>query len=325
MLWLNENDISKCLNEKSLICSVKRGFQVLDPGSIEPKRIKVDLGLIHDAPKDAQAMILVPGAVPGIPAYTVKVHAKYPNNPSFGLPAIQGVIQLFDSKTGKLLALLDSPVVTAHRTAAAGAVAVDVLAKDNATTVAMIGAGVQGEVHFRYLQHIRNVNMVNVYDLKESTAIGYAQRRRQEGITCNVCSSVEEAVRDVDIIICATWAKEPLIFLDMVKPGVHITTLGPDTAGKVEVAEDVILNSTFVCDHQQMAFTMGALSTFHPDVHCQRVSTLTEVLNGRAKGRESNVDLTVFGAVGLPFQDLIAAWDIYNTATSLGIGQRLPD
>ncbi|GEO27805.1 hypothetical protein AAC03nite_35900 [Alicyclobacillus acidoterrestris] len=199
----------------------------------------------------------------------------------------------------------------------------DALAKENATTVAIIGAGFQGEMQFRYLQHVRNINMVNVYDTTESVAIEYVRRRKQEGITCNAFSSVEEAVRGADIIICATWSKEPIIFSHMVKPGVHITTLGPDTAGKVEVAEDVILNSTFVCDHRQMAFTMGALNTFNWDEHHQSVSTLTDVLNGRVNGRVSSDEITVYGAVGLPFQDLAAAWDIYNTATSLGIGQWL--
>ncbi|GEO27806.1 hypothetical protein AAC03nite_35910 [Alicyclobacillus acidoterrestris] len=98
MLWLNAKDISKCVNEKSLIDSIKHGFQSLDTDSTEPKRIKADLSSVHHAPKDAHAMILVPGAVPGIPAYTVKVHAKYPNNPSVGVPAIQGVIQLLIQK-----------------------------------------------------------------------------------------------------------------------------------------------------------------------------------------------------------------------------------
>ncbi len=87
-------------------------------------------------------MILVPGVVPGISAYTVKVHAKYPENPRQGLPAIQGVIQLFDARNGQLLAVLDSPIVTAHRTAAAAVVATDVLARKDSRKVAVIGAGV---------------------------------------------------------------------------------------------------------------------------------------------------------------------------------------
>ncbi|GMA63025.1 ornithine cyclodeaminase family protein [Alicyclobacillus fastidiosus] len=323
MLWLNEKDISKCVNEKSLIGSIKCGFQSLDADRTEPKRIKADLTSIHDAPKDAQAMILVPGTVPGIPAYTVKVHAKYPNNPSNGLPAIQGVIQLFNSMTGELLAILDSPLVTGHRTAAAGAVAADALAKENASTVAIIGAGFQGEIQFRYLKHVRQINVVHVYDLRESVATEYAKRRRKEGITCNVVSSVEEAVKAADIVVCATWAKEPFLLSRMIKPGTHITTLGPDTAGKVEVAEEVILNSTFVCDNQQMAFTMGALNTFNVDVGFQSVPTLTDVLNGKSNGRLTSEEITVFGSVGLPFQDLVASWNIYNTAISLGIGQRL--
>lgn len=133
---------------------------MFDPDAINAQRIRTDLSSIHLAPNNAEAMILVPGAMTEIPAYTVKVHAKYPNNPLGGLPSIQGVIQLFDSGTGALLAIIDSPIVTGHRTAAANAVAVDELAREDATTVAIIGAGFQGEMQFRYLRHIRSIDTV---------------------------------------------------------------------------------------------------------------------------------------------------------------------
>jgi ornithine cyclodeaminase len=251
----------------------------------------------------------------------VKVHTKYPNNPKRGLPAIQGVIQLFDSSCGKLLALIDSPLLTAHRTAAAGAVAADVLARRNAEAAAIIGAGLQGEMQFQYLTRVRDIRKVYVYDVKAEAAIEFSERRIQEGFHCEVATSVREAVCNADIVVAATWSREPLLFSDMVRPGTHITTLGPDSPGKVEAAEELVRKSTFVCDDRELAVKMGALNTVR-NVDFPLV-TLSEVLRGDATGRSSDADITIYGGVGLPFQDLVAAWEVYQTAMELGLGQPL--
>jgi ornithine cyclodeaminase/alanine dehydrogenase-like protein (mu-crystallin family) len=284
-------------------------------------RVRAELSGVTGVPREAESMILLPGSVPGIPAYTVKVHAKYPDNPERGMPAIQGVIQLFDASCGKLLAVIDSPLLTAHRTAAVGAVAADVLARKSAESVAIVGAGVQGEMQFQYLTHVRNIHKVYVYDIRTEAAMGFYKRRIQEGFDCMVAASVREAVRGADIVILATWSREPFLFSHMVRPGTHITTLGPDAPGKVEVAEDLVRQSIFVCDDRELTVQMGALNTFQ-DLQFP-YATLTEVLRGESQGRCNETDITIFGGVGLPFQDLVAAWEVYHTALELGVGQAL--
>lgn len=320
-LWLNQSDVEKCIHEQSINEAVKAAFKVLDENRTVPLRIRAELSSICDAPSGAEAMILVPGAINGIPAYTVKVHSKYPNNIINSLPAIQGLIHLFDSHTGSLIAIIDSPLLTSHRTAATGAVAADALARKNATSVAIIGAGAQGEMQFRYLKFVRTITDIYVFDVCDLASSQYAERRRKEGFKCHVMSSLEDAIKQADIVVSATWSMEPFIFQDMVRNGTHITTLGPDSPGKVEVAEEVIRHSKFVCDHKGMAISIGALNTFQNTSFS--FTSLTEVLQGRESGRSTDDEITVFGGVGLPFQDLVAVWDIYHRAQELGIGQRL--
>lgn len=139
--------------------------------------------------------IIAPGALPSLPAFTVKVHAKYPSNPAKGRPGIQGVIHLLDVATGELLALIDSPQLTAHRTAAAGAVAADVLARHDANSVAIVGAGVQGEMQFAYLTHVWHIDRIWAFDVNPEAAHLYAKRRQAEGYRCEMTTTVEKAVQ----------------------------------------------------------------------------------------------------------------------------------
>jgi ornithine cyclodeaminase/alanine dehydrogenase-like protein (mu-crystallin family) len=117
-------------------------------------------------------MVLVPGLVRGIPAYTVKVRAKFPGRD----PAIRGVLHLYDLETGGLLAVMDSGHLTAERTGLAGAVAADVLARPEAESAAIVGA--QGEAQLRCLALVRLLRRVSVYDASPGRAGGLAKRMR---------------------------------------------------------------------------------------------------------------------------------------------------
>jgi ornithine cyclodeaminase/alanine dehydrogenase-like protein (mu-crystallin family) len=324
-LWLSHEDVLSCIDELQLIQEMRQAFYAISQqhrdGATKPQRIRTELSFVESAPGHASTMILVPGVVPGISAYTVKVHTKYPENPKRGLPAIQGVIQLFDARNGQLLAVMDSPAVTAHRTAAAAVVATDVLARKDSHKLGVIGAGVQGQIQLHYLRHVREISSVSVYDIHVEQAEQYALQRRREGIDCKVASSVREAVEHADIVIAATWSRRPILFPDMVRPGTHITTLGADEPGKVEVAEELIRQGRFFCDDKELAQEMGALNTF-PDRSQLKIRTVGQVLID-GDGRRSDSEITIFGGVGLPFQDLVGAWHVYQRALALGLGQHL--
>src|SRR2546427_5117498 len=138
-LILNRAEIEALVSPHEALESMRDGFRLYSMQRTVPA-LRVPSPLPAPAPSDASAMILVPGVVSGIPAYTVKVQAKHPGRD----PAIQGVIILSSLETGATLAILESGFLTALRTGLAGAIGADVLARPDVRTVAIVGAGVQG-------------------------------------------------------------------------------------------------------------------------------------------------------------------------------------
>ena len=264
------------------------------------------------------ATVLFPGSVPGLPAYTVKVHAKFPEQ----RPAIRGVVCLHETGTGRLLAIMDSTYLTAMRTGIAGALAADVLARPDADTVAVVGAGVQGSFQLRALARMRRLRRVSVYDTAPDRATAFARRMAPElSLPIGVAGAVSEAVRDAGVVLAATWATTPFVLPGMLAPGTHVTTLGPDEPGKAEVSAEVVRTSLFICDDRQLAVDVGALRGVGLGAEAI-AAELGDVLAGSHPGRTSPEQTTVYGGVGLAFQDAVAAWHVYEKATAAGTGQR---
>lgn len=257
-------------------------------------------------------MIVFPGLVPGIPAYTVKINAKLPE----ATPSVRGLISLHDLETGALLAVMDSIAITAIRTGLIGGVAADVLARRSISTVAMIGAGTQGREQLRALRLVRSFGRVRIYDTNTSRAEALARELADIGANFTVAASVREAVKDADVVITATWARQAIVTRDMIAPGTHVTAVGADEPGKAELDRALIAASRFVADDAELAVEMGALAGVglgRDAVHC----TLGDALNGTPV-RTSDDDVTVFGSVGLPCQDLPPAWMVYQKARAAG-------
>ena len=256
--------------------------------------------------KPHSVMIVFPGLVPGIPAYTVKVNAKLPES----VPSVRGLLSLHDLQTGALLAVMDSIAITAIRTGLVGGLAADILARKSIDTVAMIGAGTQGREQLRALRLVRSFTNVRVFDTTPAHADALARDLADLGAAFTVAPSVKAAVKDADVVITATWAKQAIVTRDMIAPGTHLTAIGADEPGKAELDRALIAASKFVADDADLAVEMGALAGVglgRDAVHC----TLGEALNGTPV-RTSDADITVFGSVGLPCQDLPAAWMVYQ-------------
>jgi ornithine cyclodeaminase/alanine dehydrogenase-like protein (mu-crystallin family) len=257
-------------------------------------------------------MIVFPGLVPGIPAYTVKVNAKLPAS----TPSVRGLLALHDLETGELLAVMDSIAITKIRTALVGALAARALARESIESVAVIGAGVQGRAQLRALSMVRSVRSVRVYDSRPDRARALVDELRTElGATLSVERDVERAVADADVVITATWAKAPVVASRMIAPGTHITAVGADEPGKAELDAELIKRSRFVCDDPDLAVEMGALAGVGLGSEAIHAS-LGEVLGGTKPGRTNEDQITIFGSVGLPCQDLPAAWMAYQNARS---------
>jgi len=316
ILILTAADIRDLLDPRELLPELREAFAKYSTQRTVPAR-RFPVVLPETAATGAGGMVLAPGIIPGVPAYTVKVNAKFPD----AVPAIKGVILLHDMTSGDLLAILDSSHITAVRTGLAGAIAADVLARKDASRVAIIGAGTQGHVQLRSLALVREISAVSVFDTIPGTAEHYAAEDHA-GISCEIrlASSVGEAVERADIIITCTWATEPFLFDGMVAPGTHITTLGPDSPGEAEVDAGLIRKSLFVCDDRDLAIEMGAIGGVGlgaDAIHAE----IGEVIAGTKIGRSSADQITIFGSVGLAFQDLAASWLVYGKAREANLGR----
>jgi ornithine cyclodeaminase len=255
-----------------------------------PQRVRVPVT------PDVTAMILLPGLAPGIPAYTVKVHAKNPSR----TPAITGVICLHDLKTGDLLALIDSAPLTALRTGLGGALGAHLLARPEARHVTVIGAGAQGRAQLEALAALRPIESVLVRDTDPAAEQRFVAWAEGLGIAASAAgTATSETTSPGQIVLMATWSREPV--LHRVAPGTHVTSLGFDEPGKVELAQQVLDEALVVVDDPELA-------------HVVADTTIGAVLRGEHAGRTGADQVTVYSPVGLPMQDLVIAWHVYRNA-----------
>lgn len=317
-LVLTRSEVADLLEPKSLLGALRDAFIAYSTGrTVEAMRIPLVLP-DSGAAAGASGMLLAPGLVPGIPAYSVKVHAKFPGQ----RPAIRGVLVLHDLASGAPLALIESSHLTALRTGLAGALGAEALSLPTARTVAIIGAGAQGRSHLAALQLVRSIDVVRVFDPDSEAAQRFALDPCCSGLRVALTASLEEALDEADLIATATWARKPFLFKRHLRPGMHITTLGPDEPGKCEVAADALKVAVVIVDDRRLAVEMGAVggARLGPEViHAE----LGEVLAGKHSGRTDAAQITVFASVGLAFQDLAAGWLAYTLARRHGIGRSI--
>jgi ornithine cyclodeaminase/alanine dehydrogenase-like protein (mu-crystallin family) len=215
---------------------------------------------------------------------------------------------------------MESGFLTALRTGLAGAIGADVLARRDARTVAIVGAGAQGILQLEMLLLVRPITRARVYDISAGRAREFAARNNSRlGIEIEPADNLDTAIRDADIVVTATWATAPFLHPDMIRLGTHVTTLGADQPGKAEVSADLLRSSLFVCDDRDLAVTMGAAGG--AGVGAEVIDAeLGEVIAGVHPGRAEPDEITIFGSVGLAFQDLVVAWLAYQEALKRGIG-----
>jgi ornithine cyclodeaminase len=304
-LLLTRSDIERHLDLPAILTNLEAGFR--EPPEIDGLRVRSDL------PAPGTATALLPGLLPGIPAYTVKVNAKFPS----ATPALRGLVCLHDLTDGSLLAVLDSATLTAWRTGLAAAFATDVLAAPSASTVGVIGAGAQAAMVLRGLSVLRRIDQVFVHDLDPARAAAFPAEQQKV-----LAGNAQEVASRADIVVLATWSRKPLLTANDVHAGQHLTTLGADEPGKIELSADLLRSARVVVDDADLSLTMGAIGNVgleRPVIH----ATLTEVLTGSRPGRESADQVTVYAPVGLPWQDLALAWPVFRAALEAGEGRAI--
>ena len=258
-------------------------------------------------------------------AFALKAVCIMPGNPARGLDAHQGLVTLFDGETGVPTAILDASAVTAVRTAAVTAVATGLLARGDARVLAILGAGTQARAHVRALAGVREFAQVRVYAPTTAHAQALAEQAGAARGEAGVAASAEEAVRDADVVVTATSAREPVLQRAWLKPGAHVNAVGASTPRARELDTATVAASALFCDSReslrneagefQLAISEGLIAG---EEHVR--AELGEVLAGTAPGRRDAGELTLFRSLGLAIEDLAAAEHAVAVATQRGIG-----
>jgi ornithine cyclodeaminase len=277
-------------------------LEILGAGFRAPVAQPPPLRIRTDLPGPGTATCLMPGLLPGVEAYTVKVNAKFPG----ATPALRGVVCLHDLKSGELLALADSSAVTAWRTGLAAALGTHLLAAPGADTLGVVGAGAQAAKTLTGLRHLRRWRRLVACDL---------DRARAAALTPHVAGDARDVCAEADVVVLATWSREPLLYAGDVRPGQHLTTLGADEPGKIELSADLLRTAHVIVDDLGLAADAGALANAGLDASIA-AGTLSDVLHGTLTRGHPDDAVTVYAPIGLPWQDLALTWSLYSRATS---------
>ncbi|HEY3734837.1 MAG TPA: ornithine cyclodeaminase family protein [Streptosporangiaceae bacterium] len=276
-------------------------------------------------PDAAGFMGLMPGWRASRASFALKAVCIMPGNPARGLDAHQGLVTLFDGETGLPTAILDASAITEVRTAAVTAVATRVLARPQASTLAVLGAGTQARAHLRALAAVRAFERVRIYAPTEAHARELAGQGAAYGGEVSVAASAEQAVADADVVVTATSARQPVLRRAWLKPGAHVNAVGASSPQAREIDTATVAASALFCDSReslqaeagefQLAIAEGLIAGL-PHVRAE----LGEVLAGAAEGRRDNSELTLFRSLGLAIEDLAAAECAVAAATEQALG-----
>jgi len=324
VLILTKMDLEKVLAMREVIEVVEGAFAQLAKGTVT-----MPLRTIIGVDKYKGFVLYMPAYLEGSDALAVKIVSLYEENlEKYGLPTIFATIQLNDPKTGMPLALMEGGYITAMRTGAASGVATKYLARGNSRAVGIIGTGVQARAQLWAVREARNVEKVFVYDAVAGRARGYAEEMSERlGVNIVPVSSAEKAVREADILITATTAKEPVLNSNWLQPGTHINAIGWMGRDARELDSNTVKGAKLVVDSKEavLAESGDILIPIREGVITKDhlYAELGEIVIGRKAGRISDNEITLWKSVGLAIQDAATAKLAYQKAQEMNVGREI--
>lgn len=319
-LVLNKQDIENTLPMEKCIEIMAETFQALERGElIQPLRSVMRLANNRDL------LGIMPASLTNKAVMGIKVISVFPDNFKKGLSSHQGVILLFENETGNLIAIIDGDTITATRTGAVSAVATRSLAREDSSVLAILGSGVQAHEHLRSLLKVRDIKEVRVWDIfKKGSQVFAEKESRKHNISVNAVETVEDAVKEADIICTVTAAKEPILNADWVREGSHINAIGACSPSTRELDSATVARSRLFADsrvsllNESGDFLIPKKQGILDDDHIQ--GELGEVLSGKIDGRKNPEEVTLFKALGLAVEDLAASYYVYTKARENKLG-----
>jgi ornithine cyclodeaminase/alanine dehydrogenase len=316
-LLLRADEVARCLDLDEAILAVESAFRAYHrKEAVMPPKSYVDL---PDFGGDVRSM---PARVGN--SLSVKWVNSHPGNPAkHGLPTVIGTLILSDPATGFPLAVMDATVLTAFRTGAAAAVATRTLARQDATSLGIVGCGTQAGYQIAALSRVRDVREVVLADLRPENAEALRARvaAAAPGLEVRV-GSIHEAA-GCDVVCTLTPVHKPIVMRDWVERGAHVNALGADAAGKQELDPDILGDAVVVVDDWEQASHSGEINVPLESGVLRREhvrGTLGAILEGAIPGRSSPDEITIFDSTGLAIQDCAVARAVYDRAVREGLG-----
>ncbi len=325
LLVLSHTDVEAALPMAACIEAMRDALATLARGDAHNP-----LRFIVRPPQASGLLGLMPAHRAGPQAgYGLKVVVIEPANPARGLDAHQGGVMLFDDATGVPTALVNASAITAIRTAAVSAVATQLLARETATDLAILGASVQARSHLTAMQSVRAFRRIRVWSRRPAQVATFVEEMQPHVQTDLVaCPSAETAVRGADVVVTTTSAREPIVSRSWFAPGAHINAVGSSIPTTREIDSETMGAASLFVDRREstlnesgdylMAARDGAVG---PD---DLQAEIGELLIGQAPGRQTDDELTLFKSLGLAVEDLAAASLAVDRARAEGLGQTIP-
>jgi len=272
------------------------------------------------------------GVLGAMPAYVgplgvvgLKAITVFPGNHGTELDSHQGAVLLFEAGRGRLLAVMDATSITAIRTAAVSGVATRLLAREDAGDLAILGTGVQAGTHLEAMGLVRPLRRVRVFSRDPGRVRAFAERAsKRHGIAVEPAATARDAVAGADIVCTVTSSAEPVLKGEWIAPGAHVNAVGACMPACRELDTAAVVRSRLFVDRRESALgeagdvlipkREGAIG----DDHIQ--GEIGEVLLGRAPGRRSREEVTLFESLGLAVEDVASAHVVYRNAVATGGG-----
>lgn len=319
-LMLNETAVASLLRMEDLVDLMERALADFSSGrALQPVRTALSID------RHRSLLAVMPGYLPTSEALAVKIVSLAPENAARGIPTHLATILLHDPMTGALLALMDGRLITEMRTAAVSAAAARALARPEATTLALIGAGVQAKSHLEALRLVRKLTRVRVWSPSAARREAFAREEAERwGLPVTVCDSAEKAVRGADLVITVTSSHEPVVRGEWLAPGAHVTAVGACRADWRELDAEAVRRASVYVDSRAAArveagdvlraIAEGAIGEDHVR------GEIGELFERRESGRTSGTEITLFKSLGLAVEDAATAQHVWNLAQVRGVG-----
>ena len=312
---LSADDVRACVDMPAAIDAMREAFAAL---SAQEATVPMRLAL----ETEHGVSLFMPAHLRESGNAGAKVVSVNPGNAARGLPAIHAVVLVLDVLTGRPTALMDGTWLTALRTGAVGGLAADLLARSDAKTVALFGAGVQARTQLEAVRCVREITEVRVVSRSGASADRLAGE--VVGVRAVRVDDANEAIEGADIIITATSSSTPVFDGARVEPGTHVTGVGSYTLDMREVDTALVQRARIIVDQREAVMEEAGdiVGPIRDGVVDETViiAEIGEVVLGRVPGRTADSEITFFKSVGNAVQDVAVAARVLAAAESEGHG-----